>query len=227
MTQPAMRFLYGDRELSLEVRDVIAAPVDVIVVPTDQELSHRSGLAAAVAALAGEQFLHDSQQLLREHGPIESGMAVYTGAGSLPYQAVIHAVLPAPGEGDAQAGIEQTISRSLQLCDMNEWRSVAFPALGLAESGVSIETCAQAFFRAITHFWDARQECAVEKVLMCLAPDQFRPFFDAFREQGIQSEELAVDRDATTAPPIGVVELSDEDIAELKHDDDEIDGWFK
>jgi len=46
------------------------------------------------------------------------------------------------------------------------------------------------------------------------------------RRAQLTPNRLAI-RDATTAPPIGVVELSDEDIAELKHDDDEIDGWFK
>ncbi len=87
-----MRFLYGDRELILEVADLLAAPVDVIVNAANGMLLHGGGVAGQIQQRAGERLKMESQQLIREYGALESGMAVYTSAGELSYKAVIHAV---------------------------------------------------------------------------------------------------------------------------------------
>ena len=226
MDEPDMRFLYGDRELLLVTGDLLAAQVDVIVNSSNRDLLHRGGVAQQVLQQAGSQLQQDSEQLIREYGQIDTGMAVYTTAGDLPYKAVIHAVGPSMGEGDEQRKLEQAISRSLQLCEMNEWRSIAFPAISTGNFEVPVEICAQAFFRAITRFWDARHECTVEKVIVCLRPRQFRPFFDAFREQGLTADvdDAAAGR-ITRDEAVGQIELSEEDIAEL--DDLDINKWFK
>jgi len=164
--------------------------------------------------------------LIREYGQIDAGMAVYTSAGELPFKAIIHAIGPAMGEGDEQRKLEQAVSRSLQLCDMNEWRSVGIPVMGEGELALPIEMCAEAFFRAITRFWDARHDCAVEKVVVSLQQAQFRPFFDAFREQGFTAEDGGDPLSNTSAEePVGEIDLSETDIAEL--DDEDISDWFK
>ena len=222
----AMRFLFGDRELLLTVADLLSAQVEVIVNPADSLLQHEGGLALQILQAAGTRLQQECEQLIREYGQIGSGMAVYTSAGNLPFKAVIHAVGPKMGEGDEQRSLEQAVSRSLQLCDMNEWQSVGFPILGSGEKDLPVDVCAQAFFRAITRFWDARHDCEVEKVVVYLQQHEFRPFFDAFREQGFSAEETparshAGDKDEH----IGEIELSDADLADL--DDPDIDDWFK
>ena len=126
----SINFQYGDRELWLGVHDLLTAPVDAIVSPVNQNLLLEGGLAEQVLEKAGEQLQRDCLQLIDEHGVLESGMAVYTDAGLLPYKAVIHAVSPKMGEGDEQKIIELAVSRSLQLCEINEWGSIAFPAIG-------------------------------------------------------------------------------------------------
>jgi O-acetyl-ADP-ribose deacetylase (regulator of RNase III) len=118
-SKTSMQFLYGDRELWLGISDLLTAQVEVIVNPTNSELSHVEGLAGEILAAAGENLQDQSRQLIQEYGQIDSGMAVYTTAGSLPYKAVIHAVGPSMGEGDEQHKIEQTVSRSLLLCEAN------------------------------------------------------------------------------------------------------------
>ncbi|NNF97114.1 MAG: hypothetical protein HKM94_09330, partial [Halobacteria archaeon] len=198
--------------------------VEVIVNPTNSELSHAEGLAGNILAAAGENLQAQSRQLIKEYGQIDSGMAVYTTAGCLPYKAVIHAVGPNMGEGDEQRKIEQAVSRSLLLCEANEWSSIAFPAIGTGFFNVPVEICAQAFFRSITHFWDARQECAVEKIMICLKEETFRPFFDAFREDAkTTTEKQAVITSQDEA--VGHIELDEAEIAELN--DDDMAEWFK
>ncbi|MCG6885995.1 MAG: macro domain-containing protein, partial [Proteobacteria bacterium] len=222
---PSMQFLFGDRELLISISDLLEAPVKVIVNSTNRELSHTRGLSATILAAAGEELQTQSTRLIHEYGHIDSGMAVYTTAGDLPYDAIIHAVGPQMGEGEEQRKITQAVSRSLLLCEANEWTSIAFPAIGCGSGDIPIETCAQAFHRAITHFWDARNDSVVEKINLCLTEQHFQPFFDAFREDAITEAEEPIQ----TAPPdedvTGEVELSDADIADLENDD--MADWFK
>lgn len=221
-----MQFLFGDRELVLTVGDLLSANVDVIVNPAETTLQPQSGLSQQISQQAGAQLQRDSEQLIREYGAIDAGMAVYTSAGDMPYKAIIHAVVPGQAVDDAQRLLQQALSRSLQLCDMNEWGSIGLPAIHGELAGLTIEECAEAYFRAITHFWDARHDCAVEKVMVYLQPEQFRLFFDAFREQGFSGEDAPLTAQASVQPEqAGEITLSEDDIAEL--DDSDIDNWFK
>ena len=222
-SKTSMQFLYGDRELWVGINDLLTAEVEVIVNPTNSGLSHSGGLAAQILAAAGEELADQSAQLIQEYGSIESGMAVYTTAGHLSYKAIIHAVGPTMGEGDEQHKIEQAVSRSLLLCEANDWNSIAFPAISTGFSNVPIKTCAQAFFRSITHFWDARQESAVEKILICLTSENFRPFFDAFREDAI-AKPAEQTTSSTPKEAVGHIVLNEEDLTDI---DDEIADWFK
>lgn len=219
----SMQFLYGDRELWVGVNDLLSAEVEIIVNSATNDLSHSQGLAAQIHAAAGRELADQSTQLIREYECIDSGMAVYTSAGHLPYKAIIHAVGPSMGEGDEQHKIEQAVWRSLLLCEANDWHSIAFPAISTGSFNVPIEICARAFFRSITHFWDARQESAVEKILICLTDQHFRAFFDAFREDAFteKSEQVTAD---TVEEPVGHIILNEEELIEA---DDEIADWFK
>lgn len=218
-----MQFLYGDRELWIGINDLLTADVEVIVNSANSALSHSSGLAAKILAAAGKELTDQSNQLIHEYGTIESGMAVYTSAGDMPYKAIIHAVGPSMGSGDEQAKIEQAVSRSLLLCETNDWHSIAFPAISTGFLNVPIDTCARAFFRSITHFWDARQECAVEKIFICLTEQHFQAFFDAFREDAI-SEKSDQTNTISADEAIGHIVLNEDELSEI---DDEIADWFK
>lgn len=228
-----MQFLFADRELILMVADLLTAPVDIIVNPANAGLFHGGGVAAQIVQQGGEQIQEESNLFINEHGVLESGMVAFTTAGNLPYQAVIHAVGPKMGEGDEQQKIQQAISRSLQLCDMHNWKSVAFPAISTGIFSVPIEVSAAAMFRAITSFWDARSEGSPEKVIICLTQNKFQPFFDAFREESSHSEveNLLINDTGSLLNKengeaiTGIVNLSEQDISDL--DNDELNNWFK
>jgi len=222
----SINFQYGERELWLGVHDILTAPVETIVSPMNQDLVFNGGLAEQVLDKAGEQLQHDCEQLIAEHGTLESGMAVYTDAGQLPYKAVIHAVGPTMGHGDEQKILELVVSRSLQLCEINEWRSIALPAIGTGGFGIPVEISAQALFKSILSFWDARHECPLEKVMICLTEESLQPFFTAFRNESDIPEDkndsaVIIDNDQEH---IGFVEL-DEEETEKQVDDDSRD-WF-
>jgi len=226
-----MQFLYGDRELVLTVKDLLTASVDVIVNPANNSLMHGGGLALQISQQAGESLDRESEQLIRQYGQIDTGMAVYTTAGNLPYKAVIHAVGPRMGEGYEQQKLEQTILNCLRLCEANCWNSIAFPAISTGVFQVPVELCAQAFFRTLTHYWDARHECDLERIMICLTATHFQSFFDAFREDAIHQQEnheigsVMKVKDDSASESVGYVNLSESDIEDA--DSDEISDWFK
>jgi putative ATPase len=225
MTQQAMQFLYGDRELLLSVQDMFSAPVEVIVNPANEQLQHMDGLALQIIEQGGDQLQRESEQLIQEYGQIDTGMAVFTSAGNLPFKAVIHAVVPNIVEDEEQHIIQQAILRALQLCEVNEWVSIAFPAISSAQNKLPIEVCARAFFHTITHFWDARQECALNKIILCLTEDNFRVFFDAFRDDAVATEDQDPVEYEPAEEKIGYIEIDETEL--LDTDDDEVDDWFK
>lgn len=229
MTNKSMQFLYGDRELLITVTDMLTTVVDVIVNGSDPDLLLDESSSQRLIAATGHVIQSDLHQLRRQYGAIEPGMAVYSTAGDLPYAAVIHCVNPQQQDADeSQYVLEQSITRSLLLCETNDWRSIAFPALGVETGAIAIERCAQAFFRAITHFWDARHECVVEKIILCLEQQELPLFFSAFRNDALETaepdHEVPVAEDGDEEGNIGVIDLQEEDINQA---DEEVDSWFK
>ena len=229
-----MQFLFGDRELILNVSDLLAAPVDVIVNPANGGLSHGGGIAGQIAHQGGDVIQTESDLFIKEHGMLESGMVAFTSAGHLPFDAVLHAVGPKMGEGDELRKIQLAVARSLQLCDMHDWKSVAFPAISSGIFGVPIDISARAFFRAITSYWDARIDASPERIIICLTEEKFRPFLDAFREESFDGkvdtienkkmDEVIKNNNVDVQPAAGIVTLSEEDVSSL---DDEENNWFK
>lgn len=223
-----MEFLFGDRILQLQVVDIIKSPVDVIVNPANAALIHGGALALHIQNAAGIELENQSKALIAEHGELESGMAVFTTAGKLPYKAVIHAVGPQMGEGHEHSKLEQVFSRSLLLCETNDWTSIAFPAISTGVFRVPVSTCASACFKAITHFWDARTDSSVVKIIICLTDNNFEEFFAAFREDSFDGQPITSDTNQDAGlveESIGVINLSE---SELETDeDDEVNDWFK
>lgn len=224
-----MQFLYGDRELLLKVADLFSAPVDVIVNPANGSLVHGGGLAGQVVAHGGDIIQKESDQFIKEHGQLETGMVAITTAGSLPFQAILHAVGPQMGEGDEQAKVAQAVSNCLKLCSMHDWDAIAFPAISTGIFSVPVELVAQGFFRAITSFWDARLEGSPTRIIVCLTEDKFLPFFHAFRDESMIPDEDEQTRTVTSMQEdeveTGVVNIDDEELSALE--DDELDDWFK
>jgi O-acetyl-ADP-ribose deacetylase (regulator of RNase III) len=221
-----MRFLFGDRELWLGVMEPINAPVEAVVCATTSLLEPADNIAHRIHTAAGEAMQQEKAQLLKEHSEIASGMAMYTTAGDLPHKALVHAVMPLADEDDHKTGITQAVSNSLLLCETNDWTSIAFPVTGTNKNNENIATSAQAFFHAITRFWDARFDCSVIKIMLCANDQAFQPFFDAFREQAHNPEvnEHSVKKQKPEEQPVGFVDLSENDTVEL---DEDIQDWFK
>lgn len=222
MNHKSVKIQYNNNELILRTGDLLSAPVDVIVNPANGGLSHGGGLAEQILREAGDELEIESEVLIKQHGLLNSGMAVFTTAGRLPYKAVIHAVGPRMGEGQEIEKISQAVLSSLNLCKENNWHSIAFPAISTGIFSVPVESCASGFYQAITSYWEIEGSKAPQKIYIYLSEPHLSVFSSIFKGDEKQIKDSAIEIDKTIE--VGCVGLSEEDISAL--DNDDMKDWF-
>ena len=126
-------------------------------------------MAAVISRAAGPAFQAESSRLAAQSGPFPTGTAVATGAGSLPFKGVIHAVGPRRGEGDEEALLTRALASAFAVAKARGWETVSFPAVSSGIFAVPLDTCARAYLKAA-------RASTLRKVRLCLR-DQ--PVIDA------------------------------------------------
>jgi O-acetyl-ADP-ribose deacetylase (regulator of RNase III) len=131
MNQTYMDYIFSSgQELQIAQGDITDETVDAIVNAANSHLYHGAGVAGAIVRRGGPKIQAESNQWVREHGPVTHAEPAYTHAGNLPCRFVIHAVGPVWGEnGDEQEKLEAAIRGSLHLADQLAIESIAFPAI--------------------------------------------------------------------------------------------------
>ena len=77
--------------------DLTAEPVDAIVNAANERLAHGGGVAGAIVRQGGQVIQAESDEWVQTHGPVRTGTAAITSAGTLPAGHVVHAVGPVWG----------------------------------------------------------------------------------------------------------------------------------
>jgi O-acetyl-ADP-ribose deacetylase len=149
--------------------NLLDEPVDAIVNAANGHLAHGGGVAGIISRAAGPDLQADSDRLVRERGPFETGAAVVTTAGKLPFKGVIHAVGPRQGEGDEEAKLVRALTAAFACARARGWDSVSFPAVSSGIFAVPLDVCARAYVKAA-------RASPLGKVRLCLR-DQ--PVIDA------------------------------------------------
>ena len=177
------RTLYEGTEVTVGVRDILSAPTDTIVNPSNSGLSHGAGLAAIISEAAGEVMEEDCERIIRKVGKIPKTMAVPSKAGDLPYRCIIHAVGPRMGDGDEYEMLKATIYNTMLVALKKGLRSVAFPAISTGIFGVPRDICASAFLGALDKFWRNKDNRILNLVWVCLTLDDFPDFEKVMRRE--------------------------------------------
>jgi O-acetyl-ADP-ribose deacetylase (regulator of RNase III) len=141
--------------------DLLSQPVDAIVNAANGHLAHGGGVAGAISRSAGPALQAESDRLVAARGPFPTGSAVATGAGRLPFKAVIHAVGPRLGEGNEEALLVQALLSAFRLARERGWESLAFPAVSSGIFAVPVGVCARAYVAAA-------RSSPLRKVTLCL-----------------------------------------------------------
>ena len=230
MKNDSVTFNFSNKKLILKIGDILSAPTDTIVNPANGGLSHGGGLAEQILNEAGEELELESNAIIQQKGPLNSGDATFTTAGRLPYKSVIHAVGPRMGEGNEARKISEAVTNCLILCNENNWDSIAFPAISTGIFSVPDQLCAQGFYQAITS-WYKNENQIPDTIYIYLSIKSLPVFISAFDRHKAETDNHSPAKDKT--PETGIINMSDDDISHLKDDDisdlkdDDINDWFK
>jgi O-acetyl-ADP-ribose deacetylase (regulator of RNase III) len=114
-------------------------------------------------------------------GPIMPGEAVSTGAGRLPYKAVIHAAVMGQDARTSDKLIRRATIASLNAAEKLKLTSIAFPAFGTGVGGFPMTACAYVMTRAVVGFQPSAQQ--LTRVVFCLFDELgYRAFDEALKK---------------------------------------------
>lgn len=158
----------GGRKFQVVEYDLLDEPTDAIVNAANGGLSHGGGVAAAIADAAGPGFGEESRRLVRERGRIPVGEAVVTGAGSLQFKGVIHAVGPSMGDGDEENKLTRALQAAFLRAHERGWQSVSFPAVSSGIFAVPLPVCARAYVGAVKEFFASQPRTSLQLIRLVL-----------------------------------------------------------
>jgi O-acetyl-ADP-ribose deacetylase (regulator of RNase III) len=123
----SLTYRFGKSQLTLEFGDIVTTDAHVIVSSDDAYLSMSGGVSAAIRRAGGDDIVLDAAKKI----PAPLGGVVVTTAGRLSAQYVFHAITRSPDERATPAAILRAATlRCMQLVDVLQVESIAFPVLG-------------------------------------------------------------------------------------------------
>ncbi|NXN91385.1 PAR14 polymerase, partial [Rhinopomastus cyanomelas] len=130
----------GSVVFQVEKGDITSEKGDVIVNITNQTFSLKTGVSRAILSSAGKAVEDECAQLASQ----SNKSYITTQAGNLSCKKIIHCV--------AQDDIKAIVSRVLKECELQQYTSVAFPAIGTGEAGRDPAIVADNMIDAVTDF---------------------------------------------------------------------------
>ncbi len=160
--------------------DITAERVDAIVNAANSRLQHGGGIAGAIVRRGGYAIQDESDAWVREHGEVSHAQPAITGAGSLPCQAVIHAVGPVWGSGGEDGKLRSAMTGALDLAGERGFASIAVPAVSTGIFGFPKERAARIIFQTIADFAAAHPNSPLREIRVMILDD---PTLEVFRKE--------------------------------------------
>ncbi|CAI5656799.1 unnamed protein product [Oreochromis niloticus] len=147
-------------EIAVCKADMCSYPMQAIVNPSNQDLKHSTGLAAALVQAAGPQLQDECDKIKSIMGQLKPGDCVITDArGQLCCQKVIHAVGPKYEKDkleQASAQLSKAVKGSLELAEIHGCVSVALPSIGRGLGCFSHKQCELTIVKAVKEYCDEK-----------------------------------------------------------------------
>ena len=152
--------------------DITQVEADAVVNAANS-LGEMGGGAAGALKRAGGAAI---EQEAMSKAPIPVGEAVYTTAGTLPFQGIIHApTMERPAQRTTLEKVRQATLAALMCADSYGVKVLAMPGLGTGVGGVSPDSAAEAMVETLRHY----ETASVRKVILV---DRDPAMVSAFRE---------------------------------------------
>lgn len=148
--------------------DITEEKVDAIVNAANTNLLHGGGVAGAIVRKGGHEIQDESNDWVKQHGPVSHAEPAYTGGGNLPCCYIIHAVGPVWGEGNEDEKLASAVRGSLQLADRLNLESLAFPAISTGVFGFPGKRAAKVILSGIEDYYLKHPESSVDLVRLTL-----------------------------------------------------------
>ncbi|XP_009947420.1 PREDICTED: poly [ADP-ribose] polymerase 14-like [Leptosomus discolor] len=145
--------------------DITKEESDVIVNVTNQTFSLKTGVSRAILNGAGKAVEDECAQLASQ----SNKSYITTQAGSLPCKKIIHFV--------AQEDIKALVSKVLQECELQQYTSVTFPAIGTGEAGRDPAVVADSMIGAVTDFARSNSAPSVKTIKVVIFQPQLLSVF--------------------------------------------------
>lgn len=145
--------------------DITKANTEAIVNAANNEFWMGAGVAGAIKKAGGTVIEEEAMN----KGPAMPGEAIYTGAGQLPFKAVIHAAVMGQDLRTTDKLIRQATIASLNVAEKLKLESVAFPAFGTGVGGFPIKACANIMI-SVVRSWE-KPAGSLQRVQFCLFDD--------------------------------------------------------
>ena len=149
----AEKKLPSDQIIQIVQGDITTEDVDAIVNAANEHLQHGGGVAWAISKKGGPAIQKESDEWIRQHGPVAHSLPAWTSGGLLPAKYVVHAVGPVWGEGDEDNKLADAVTGSLRVADELKLTSIAMPAISTGIYGFPKERAAKIIFSTIEKYF--------------------------------------------------------------------------
>lgn len=177
---PKAEFVLGAATLALKQGDLTDEVVDVIVNAANSGLLGGGGVDGAIHRAGGPEILIECKKIVATKGRCKTGDAVWTGAGKLKAQYVVHAVGPIWSGGQNREAdlLFSAYKRSLQIVSELACSSVAFPAISAGAYRYPLGQAAEIALNACRQYVGENQD--IKEIRFVLFSEEvFKTFFAA------------------------------------------------
>ena len=179
----AEKRLSADQIIQIVQGDITTEEVDAIVNAANAHLQHGGGVAWAISRKGGPAIQTESDQWIREHGPVTHAHPAWTSGGRLPARYVIHTVGPVWGDGDEDKKLREAVTGSLRLADELKCSSLALPAISTGIFGFPKDRAAGIILAAISGYWESNPSGLKTVKLVLFDQPTVDVFLKAFQDK--------------------------------------------
>lgn len=159
------RFPNGVR-LMLVQGDLTREPSEALVNAANEWLQHGAGVAGALVRGGGERIQRESDEWVRQHGPISHERPAWTSAGDLPARYIIHVVGPRWGEGNEAERLRITVKSALALAASLGVDSLSLPAISTGIFGYPLLEAVRVILSAIAEHARSAEKPALIRLVI-------------------------------------------------------------
>ncbi len=158
--------------IDVVVDDLASIEADAVVRPATDTLEPTSAALRQLERIGGSRF----QGQLETRAPLVVGAATVTGAGDLPAEFVIHAIIRSESEPVSRSGVQRALVSVLHQAVAWQFQALALPPVGIGPGNLPLEDAAEILCDVLhSHL---RTQAFPSKVTIVVETDEDKTVFE-------------------------------------------------